>query len=266
MRRSPDSARADAPRHVAVVAHENDMLAAHTAAELELGGVPVLCLRPSELAGATTTLDGDRFVVDGCAVGGILFRAHPDEKLEAGFAPEDSSFCNAELRAVWLAALHLDDVLAINRYDAVAWYGGIGWQTWRRVLEEVGVELSPLRVGTPEDGEPSDASWYPYALGTPRPAPGLATRRTLSAATTTARAASVVRGVCGRTLGDTPSSAMSRAVVELRAAGLELVEVAGDEAGRVLQAGVLPRFEDPAEARAAAHILAERFHDHLHRR
>src|SRR5262245_54927082 len=121
---------------VAIVAADDDALAAGVGSALRAARVEVLWVFPDALAATPARLEGRRLWLAGRPVSGLLFRARRDAGSGAG--------CSPDARAVWLAALSLDGVLALNRCDAWAWFDSSSETLWRRVLLAAGVPLSPL--------------------------------------------------------------------------------------------------------------------------
>ena len=77
----------------------------------------------------------------------MLFRVSPELTFSDEFEVSDQPFCDAEIRAIWLAALNLDSVLAVNKYDAMTWFEGSSWPVWRRKVIHVGIPVSKFLFG-----------------------------------------------------------------------------------------------------------------------
>jgi hypothetical protein len=192
----------------------------------------------------------------------ILFRAFPDSTFSVGFDAEDQPFCNSEIGAAWLAALNLDSVLAVNRYDATAWFEGLGWPVWRRWLAAAGVPLSPFAFG--DAGAEDLDGWHPYATGLREALPPASTRRILGAAFTASLSAATVLAVAGVPPRDEMSAAIREAARVLDACGLRIAEIGADAEGRVLAVNPQPSISDEALS-PVVRRLAELYHAHLHR-
>jgi hypothetical protein len=251
-----------------IVGDRSDVLSRTVAEALRSRGHAVRCLAPGGLGDARVRLVGPSFWVDERPVGAILFRARPDAAFAEGFAPSDRRFADAEVGATWLAALHLDSVVAVNRYGPAAWYDGAGWPVWRRLLVEAGVAVSPFAFGAgPEDAGGIEAlRWHPYSGLSPRPVPGERARRALGAAVTrrVRHRSSVV--ACGEVVAGEPSGAVLDASAVLDADGVRLAEVVTDAGGDVLTVDARPALADPHAAARAAHRLVELYDAHLRRR
>lgn len=246
---------------VVIVAERGDLLAALVQNRLEAQGDQVMAVPPGALGSLAVRLEGDAFQVEDERIGGILFRAIPDTTFSDGFEAADRSFCDAEVRAVWLAATHLDAVCALNRYDAAAWFEGPYWPVWRRRLIADGIPVSPFTFG----GSGSADWWYPYRSHRPQALPGPAAGRVLGSATSAAYPAQRTLAVDGEVLvGDGCAAALS-ALRSLAEIGIRLAEVFTDGDGRVLAVDTLPLIADPALAEVSDRI-AGIYHDHLHRR
>ncbi len=250
-----------APPCVVIVCEDSDLLASHVQAHLTAQGDPVVKIRPGILGSLAIRLHDEHFWVAGQRVGGILFRSHPDATFSADFQPADRAFCDAEVRAVWLAAMHLDSVCAINRYDAAAWFEGAYWPVWRRRLIARGIPVSSFDCGESGAGE----WWYPYRSDQPQPPPGPTARRMLGASVSSASPAQRTLAVNGEILaGDGPAGVVA-AIEALAESGTRLVEVITDRAERVLAVDVQPLIADPALAELASKRLGAIYHAHLHR-
>jgi hypothetical protein len=252
---------------VVIVGDPGDVLSRTVAEALSARGHGVRRIAPGGLGDARVRLAGPSFWVDGRLVGAILFRARPDAAFAVGFAPPDRRFADAEVGATWLAALHLDSVVAVNRYGPAAWYDGAGWPVWRRLLVEADVPVSPFAFGAaPEDAAGTEAlRWHPYSGLSPRPVPGGRARGALGAAVTPRVRHRSCVVACREVVAGEPSGAVLNAVAVLDAAGVRLAEVVADAAGAVLSVDARPALADPRPAARAAHLLVERYDAHLRR-
>lgn len=247
---------------VVIVAECNDLLASRVKTQLIAQGIPVAEARPGDLGSLTVHLQNEGFWVKGQRVGGILFRSPPDASFSADFQPADRAFCDTEVRAVWLAAMHLDSVCAINRYDAAAWFEGAFWPVWRRTLIARGVPVSPFDCDDRVAGE----WWYPYRSYQPQPPPGPTARRLLGASVSSTLPAERTLAVNGEILAGERLANTVAAIETLAEAGIRLVEVITDRAGRVLAVATQPFITDPALAELISERLGAIYHAHLHRR
>lgn len=157
-----------------------DTLAGAIIANLQATGGRPCAVEPAALGDLSLSLLGDTLTIDGKPVAGILFRSFPDTSFSNGFRADDQSFCDSEIGATWLAALQLESVFAVNRYEADIWFDALRWPCWRRRLVEAGIVVSEFAFG---DVETEDAYfWHPYAVITAETAPDRATRRVLGSA------------------------------------------------------------------------------------
>lgn len=251
-----------------VVAAGGDWLALRVARGLREGGAEVSSVAPEQLAGARLTLDGDALYWDGQRLLGVLLRPPAFAGFSEEFEQDDRPFCDAEVRALWLAASHLPSVLAINRYGPGDWLPGPSWLRLREDLADAGVELAPLTFGGEEPG--AAGHWLPYCAQSPRALPGASARRAMGTAAAELNGGAVRHlAVAGRLLQGARSStarsaAAARAATFLDGEGIVLSEIGTDARGRVLWIDPEPRFSDQQLATDAASRLVERFHAHLY--
>ena len=240
---------------IAVAAPSGDELSDKVARLAEARGSRVLRLPLETLADVVVTLDGDTMFVEGEPIGGIVFRGDYESQMSGGFVVTDQRFTDLEAGAVWLAALHLPTVEAINRPDATGWFEG-GWSTWRAALATEGVSLAPLHVG--EDPGP-DAAWFPYTGRNPRRLPPPEARGTLAVAWGRPRTELIC--CCGVSVGAKTKAAtgIARALDDI---GLALASVQLDASNRVCSVNPHPIVDDAADL----NLVSERIVDRLTRR
>jgi hypothetical protein len=227
---------------------------------LESLGESVLKKSARFLADLKVTLEPDRFLVEGRQVSGILFRATPDSRFSDSFSSEERPFVDAEIRAVWLAAMQIESILAINRHDAGSWFEGSGWSVWRRRLIEQGVPVSRFWFG--DDGAGDDWQWHLHSLPSVRPAPGRKTRRALAAPVTGSVAHQTTLLVDDLLLPGSPQPASAKTADLLRSWGIRLAGIVSDDEGKVLSVDTLPHPQMP-DIEHVVCILAEKFRAHL---
>ena len=248
---------------VAVVAETSDALATATAERLREHGVPTRSVPPGGLSLLPVELARDVFLVDESPVAAVFWRAAPTTCMSDGFQAAERAFCDAETGATWLGAMQLPSVLSINRFDAGAWYSGIGWPVWRRLLARHGVAVEPLAVG---DVELAGAwEWRPYASFERLAVPDAVIRRVLGTAAAPLTARGEWLSVCGEVLGDaTPNANVRWAAALLARAGVSLATVGCDDDGRIAVVDALPTVPSSTIA-AAARTIAERMYAHWRR-
>lgn len=233
---------------------DGDGLAAALARELATRGRQVLHLAGRSLVDAVLSIRGERLSVNDLPVDGVAFLAPPTSLARGLLEPSDDAFVAAEARALWLAALQLESVTVVNRYDADAWFRGAGWPVWRSRLRAAGVPVCPLAVGGAGRG---DWSWLPWTSVRPR-AMDSAAGFFMAAAAVSAAVPSQHLIVRGRSMGrGTPLP--PRLAAALSAHGIELAEVWLDAKGRVVAVDPAPAPADPDVVAAAADLLADVF-------
>lgn len=247
---------------ILVINHTEDRLSNSIATILQTQGVRVLPILPGVLGSKQIRLQGDFFCIEGEPVRGILFRVPPQSTFSNEFAANDQSFCDAEIRAILLAALNLESMLAINKYDAVTWFEGIGWPTWRRKLIAAGIPVAEFQFGD------SDLNgrhvWYPYASLEARLAPGHHSRKMLGSALTE-RNPLQTSLIVGREIITGRQSPSILATAELLTSlGAGIAEVATDTDDRVVTINTLPLISDVEINDIVSLKISEMFHAHLH--
>ena len=212
------------------------------------------------LSESKSALARNSFFVEGHHVRAILFRCPPDSRFSRGFQPEDRRFCDAEVGAVWLAASHLDSVLAINRYDPAAWFLGPGWSPWLEMLTARGVPVTPLSLGLVDATSPY---WYPYSGSDLMPSPSPSVRASLGAAASPRPFESGSVVIAGQVLEGPTQPTVLEAAKVLWESGIGIAEVRVDSEGRVLGVDPQPNLRAGETVNRAADILAGLYRDHL---
>jgi hypothetical protein len=225
--------------------------------------VPVLELDGARLAETRITLGGGRLEVEGAPVAAVVFCCSSQSDFSAGFDAADQSFCDAEVRAQWLAVLRHPGLFAVNRVDAVAWFEAERWSLWRRSLGAAGLAVVPCELGARGDGSEGKV-WLPFLGAAPRPLPGALAERALGCARIPQARWTSSTLACGAVVHGEDSAAARRAAVALARRGVELAELACDEQGRVAWVDTLPALDDSAALRAAADAIAARVEEHVH--
>ena len=249
---------------VVVVAYHDDPFSNRVAEILQGHEVTVLQVVPSNLARLNVLLKDDTFLVEHHPVKGIVFRVAPDRSFSGSFVQEDQGFCDAEIRAVWLAALHLESILAVNRYDATVWFENANWIIWRSRLIQAGIPVSPFYFG--DFVQPGEWIWYPYKSYAPKTAPGRSTRRLLGTALTQVAEQQPVLVIGGQPVGQKINSTVEDATQLLMQWGVQVAQIWMDGQGCILKIDTLPNIFDPDVSKQAAVRIGELFYDHLHRR
>ena len=244
---------------VVIVAGPADALAAEVRDVLTARGVRTRSYTPGALGTVDVSLT-QRFCADDVDVAAILWRVSPEMSLADSFQPVDRTFASAETAATWIAALSLDEVRVINRFDGQAWYSGLRSHYWRDRLAGAGVELTPTTVG--DESVPADWRWSPYTTGEPCDPPDPVVRRVLACACHEDFALHTFTVIAGEVVPARPPRNVIRTVELLDSWGVALATVDADDHGRVHRVCVLPRFEDRATLQTIAIRLAEELYAH----
>ncbi|MEM8950337.1 MAG: hypothetical protein AAGA21_04685 [Pseudomonadota bacterium] len=219
--------------------------------------IPCLHLLPDDIVNHQLELDDDALKLDGWTIDMLLLRCHPDSIFGESFVEGDAAFVQGEMRALMLAACHLETVYAPVMPDAVTWYEGMSWPVWRRNLKEAETALAAFRFG----GAQSRGSWVPYRYGGRRHKPGDQLATMLGIATTDDKVAETYLLFEGKPLGREAKRLNPDVGRILRERGIDLAEVAVTEQGAVMSVDVLPHLEPSVADNVAARIM-ERVHDH----
>jgi hypothetical protein len=248
---------------IVVVSDETDPLSTEFATTLRGQGTDMIHVHAGALAGLKVSLQNESFFVNAHLVRGILFRASLDSTFSETFSAEDRSFCDTEVMATWLAALNLDSILAVNRYDAAEWFEGARWPAWRRRLVEADIPVSPFAFGdTPVD---ASWSWYPYTSTRASRAPGIASRRVLGSAVTQSMQKQVSLAVCNVVIAGEASPTVLDTAKLLDDTGVRIAEIATDHDGRVLLVNTEPQIMETKILEHAKHLLIGAYNEDMHR-
>jgi hypothetical protein len=252
------------PDGIIIIGNDTDRLADAVTTKLTIRGIWALQIGPGVLGDLSVSLSGDTFRVEGRRVGGVFFRAFPDTGFSLSYDLEDQPFCDAEVGATWLAAMQLDSVLAINRYDATAWFEGLIWPVWRRRLVAAAVPVSRLAIGDVAAGD--GWAWYPYCTGLPEALPSLETRRVLGAALTPEPSAEESLTVDGIVAAGATTAGVLAAARALADGGLRIAKIVTDGKGRVLSVNPHPCIVEDEILGRVTDLLVDLYYAHLHRR
>lgn len=245
---------------ILVISYPDDKLSRSVTRLLHAQGIQVLNTIPDTLGSRRISLQGDLLRIDGLPIGGVLFRVSPQSKFSDDFETFDQPFCDAEIRAILLAALNLDSILAINKYDATAWFEGLGWSTWRRALINSGIPVSELMFG---DSPSKHLSvWYPYTGWEAKPVPGYHSKRILGSALTE-RGSLHNTLVLGKDIIAGKQVPSLIATVELLAdMGISIADIVTDPSEKILTVNTIPLISD-VFIEDVSHRIMEMFHAHL---
>jgi len=250
------------PTHgtLVVVAPEEDSLARRVSEVVAARGGRTRWCTPAGLASLSVALTDEAFTVEDETVRALLWRVSPDMPLAEDFRADDRSFASAETAAVWIAGNALPGTLAINRFDAEAWYSGLRWHYWRDRLSAAGVAVTDISVG--DLALPDGWQWSPYTTGDPCDVPAAPARAVMASACHDAVDLVTAVAVCGD-VGPAPSHAnVRRAAALLDAWGVGLAAIDADGDGRVHRVRVLPAFEEGPVFEHVAATLGDRLYEH----
>ena len=221
---------------------------------LALTSPSVRLVRTSAWASTPVSV-GDRVWVDRVGVDVFVDRSGYVGYFSDDFDVEDAAFAEAESRAALLAILTHPGLLAVNRAETAWWFAPHPWPALRGLLAAAGIEVAPLEVGTPADGDFRWLTWSGVEARTPPPGARAALVPALVPAVTTTSLWCAGRLVDGE---DGPGS--RRAVDVLRQRGVELVGLATDTEGRIVKADPRPAVADDVAAdiaTAVAEVVAD---------
>jgi hypothetical protein len=248
---------------VVIVSEFTDTLASAVAVKLQSEGIYVVQTAPYDLGDLRVTLHEDEFIVNDSPVSGILFRSLPNSTLSQGFPIEDRGFCDSELRAVWLAALHLPRILAINRYDAEAWFEAVGWPVWRRKLVEQEIHVSPFVFGGVV--QENLRFWHPYTSLLARPVPDNGTVQMLGSALTQSVRQQESLVVCGEVISGEILPVVVDTMNVLEKAGVWIASIATDSDATICSVNTLPTIPESHTLAHAVNLIRDRYYAHLSR-
>lgn len=213
-----------------------------------LPGHQQLFIPKERLAEQQIQLDGRQLRVNDTPIEGVLFLALPTDNFSTDFINEDQHFCNTEMKALWLACLHLNNIFTINSYRSDAWFDGLTWIFWRRKLEKLGIETAPVRFGLQPEVEQMQ-QWLPYLNYSVKPIPDQAIIKFLGVASTnssTVQKVTFYREDIVDSENRCPN--ITQAVRALNAEGVKLGAFTLDDQDRILQVSTNPYIENPRVA------------------
>ncbi|MDH3473003.1 MAG: hypothetical protein OEM59_04870 [Rhodospirillales bacterium] len=227
---------------IVIVRQGQDRFAFAVAAGLRDRGWPVLEIDPVTLADQSVSLSDNTFEVDGRKVSGLLFRAGTRGPFSQGFVLQDKSFVDAEVAAVWMAAMNLSTMTSLNRLDAEAWCLGNLWIIWRRFLLENGVPLAPMSYGT--EPQSKAEQWLPYGALCTHVVPGERAGACLLAPLVGSPSPERSLFVCGSILRGGTTNVLIKVAELLCQRGINLAEGLVNRDGQLVAINLLPDVED----------------------
>jgi hypothetical protein len=246
---------------VAIVSEVTDSLAKAVATSLKVQGVWTEEILPAALGDVRIVLRDDSLFVNGGRMGGIFFRASSDSNFSQGFVTEDRSFSDAEVRATWLAALNLQSIVAINRYDATAWFEGLRWTVWRRKLLQAGIPVCDFTFGDVQTEH--NVFWHPYTSDVSQSAPERSICRVLGSAISPSDAKHVSFAVCNQIISGCPKANLLATVRALSDVGVGLAEITTDSDDRILSVNPQPIILEPECLKRAVDLIVGFYYAHL---
>lgn len=231
-------------RKCVIVAPPEDPLAVGVQQVVGSSGGSVVWYAPRQLGALNVALTEQAFNVEERVVESVLWRVSPEMPLAEDFQADDRGFAGAEVAATWIAALNTNTNVAINRFDAEAWYSGLRPQYWRDRLHGAGIIVTPMSVG--DCPLPADWQWSPYTTGEPNEPPEPKARAVMASACHAVTAVVTSISVCGRIITECRDSNVRRAAELLDGWGVGLAAIDSDSDGRVHRVRVLPVFDDAA--------------------
>ena len=227
---------------VVIVAQLEDPVAIGVQRIIAASGGGVVWYTPGTLATLNVELSGETFKVDGRAVRSVLWRVSPEMPLAEDFHEEDRAFAGAEVAATWIAALRSNSIVAINSFDAEAWYSGLRPQFWRDRLSAAGVAVTTMSVG--DCPVPEAWQWAPYTTGELSGPSEQTARAVMASACHPVPDIVTSVHVCGDTMLACPAPNIRLAIARLDAWGVRLATLEANTAGHVHRVRVLPVFDD----------------------
>ncbi len=262
---------ASSPPVCVIVAETGDLIAGLVAEGLTARGSRTLAVSARGLANLAVHLgsasEGESFFVEGRRVGAVVFRVPPMGPLSIASDEHDRAYCDAEARAVWLAAMHRPSVLAFDRLDAAAWFEDARWPQWRRLFGRAGVALGPLRLGSEGSEDYPASEWLLFGSGTTHRSATARVLASIGGARVPSQARvsyfSVRAQIVAATSDVPPSEAVLAAAALLESSGVRLAEILADARGRVVWARAFPSTSSLEVASAIATPIIADIHDHL---
>jgi len=248
------------PGTLVIVAPEEDSLARRVSEVVAVRGGRTRWCAPVHLASLSVALTEEQFIVEDETVRAVLWRVSPDMPLADDFCAQDRSFAAAETAAVWIAGNSLPATLAINRFDAEAWYSGLRWHYWRNRLAAAGVAVTDICVG--DLALPAGWQWSPYTTGDPCDMPDTPARAVMASACHGAVELVTAVAVCGEIETGASHSNVRLAAALLDAWGVGLAAIDADRDGRVHRVRVLPALEAGPVFEHVTATLGDRLYEH----
>jgi len=245
-----------------VIGETTNLLVNALSTRLREQGNRVFILTPDRLASEILTLTEARLAVNGEEVRGVFFHAAPDRSFSSGYTDEDRGFVDAEVRSVWLAATQLEQIFAVNRYPALAWYEGLRWHTWRRYLSLGSVQLTPMRVGYSFDE--FESIWHPYYSPEPVGMIEEDQLRVLGGSVSPGNKSREVLMVFNEIVNGYSTPTVQKGISILGKQGIRLARLDLDKNGKIISVDVQPELMSSTLANRVAETIVHEYHVHLH--
>ncbi len=234
------------------VGEETDLVILRAKVRLEATGIHVTLVPPAHIGDLTVSVRSRSFYIGPSRVNGIIFRTHPGTIFSGSFVEEDRAFCNAEVGAVWLAALQCGSLYAVNRYDALTWFGSGQWLSWNHRLREASIPVAEFSYST---GSEKHRWWYPYATGTAIEAPQPIVQDLMMSATSNSYPKAKALIAFGSVVNGNHDEITRHSMEMLRQWGIYIAEITTDEENRVLLIDTNPQIGNEADADEIAKLL-----------
>jgi hypothetical protein len=247
---------------ILVISHPQDKLSDLITANLYTQGVRTLHFSPGALGSRQISLQRDFLCIDGLPIYGMLLRVSPESTFSDDYEINDQSFCNAEIRAILLAALNLDSMLAVNKYDAMTWFEGLNWPTWRRRLIHADIPVSEFLFG--DTTSQTSRVWHPYTSREAMPVPGYHVKRILGSALAESVSAQSSLMIAKEIIAGKRAPSIFATAELLANSGVCIAEIVSDINNNILTVNTLPTISDVCIENIISDRIMEMFHAHLH--
>jgi hypothetical protein len=214
-----------------VVGEANDLLAQALSASLTQRGLQAQFIDAADLALQPIQLRNTEARLNGRGIDVAVFLAEANRSFGGDFTVEDRDFCDAEVRAIWLALLNLPSVKTLTRWTAEEWASMGGWAIWRRRLSGAGIPLTSMSFGSAPDA--AAARWFPFTSTRTHTLPGGLGRRVLVPPLTGQEPVSSAIWCCGQVIAGPDLDVVRACGSVLENYGTRLASITLDEEGRV---------------------------------
>jgi hypothetical protein len=195
-----------------------------------------------------------------------IFLPSPLTRFIVDFDAADRDFCDAEVRAVWLAIINMDSVATVTRWSPEEWTSLGEWAIWRRRLIEADVPVTPMSFGAVATEDASAERWLPFSSATTHSIPGKLARGSLAPAIARCGVGASAIWCCGEIVAGPDLEPVRRAAAVVAEHRIGLAAITLDDQHRVLACTSRPEIRIPAHAHRIGARIAERLHDDVSHR